>query len=98
MAAAAVILAEFSNAAGISGQLAWSEKLAAAGMTTNTAPANAGREGQPSLEIANSTAGDIFVSIGPTPDTTAGPVLLVRLSETRNVLFQSGDKVAWSAA
>ena len=38
---------EFSNAAGISGQLAWSEKLAAAGMTTNTAPANAGREGQP---------------------------------------------------
>lgn len=88
----------FSNAIGLPGRLAWSEKLTNGGTTTNSAPAaNVGQEGQPSFEISNSTAGDIFIAYGPTPDLTNGPVLLVRQGDTRNVFCRPGDRLAWAA-
>ena len=89
----------FSNPIGLTARLAWSEKMTTSGTTTNTASTPfVGRDGQPTFEIANSTAGDVLVSYGAAPNAATGTVILVRAGETRNVFAEVGDRLAWAAA
>lgn len=87
--------------AALMGPVIWSQTMAGAGTTTRAAPKRGdndfGRGGADlSFEIA--AAVDAFVAIGPAPDASVGPRLLVRAGETRNVSCDPGDKVAWAAA
>jgi len=81
------------NGASLVGTLDWSETLAAAGTTTNSAP------GQSSRMFEVSAGTDVFFAIGPNPNATTGPRFLLKGDGyPRTVLVQSGDKLAWIAA
>lgn len=72
----------------------WSQTMAAAGTTGQSAPDVAGAE--PSFELRASI--DVFVAIGPNPDATTGPRIFIPANETRNLFCTKGDFVAWVAA
>lgn len=78
------------------GRVVWSESMASAGTTTQAAPAHRDNS-DPSFEIT--PAADIFVSIGPTPDASQSPRLLLRAADgPRNVFCRPLDRVAWVLA
>jgi hypothetical protein len=83
------------------GKIAWSETQASPGTTTNVAPDNPttiGSHGTGKTAFEISASVDIWVAIGPTPDATAGPRVLVRGGTDRNLFCRPGDKLAWIAA
>lgn len=77
----------------------WSETMASAGTTSNSAPAGSQSEGDPLFYIE--TVAAIFVAVGPTPDATNGPRLYLPVKDGQGgITFYaaSGDKVAWVLA
>lgn len=87
--------------ASLLGQFVWSQTMASAGTTTRAAPTRGDNDfarGGADLCFEIAAGVDAFVAIGPTPDATAGARMLVRGGDTRNVLCDPGDKVAWVAA
>jgi hypothetical protein len=78
------------------GKLVWSEAPASGVTSTNVAPAATDIAGDAVLRI--NAAADSWVSIGKTPDATAGTRFLVRAGSDYDVYAQQGDKFQWIAA
>ena len=81
---------------------AWSQTMAAAGATAQSAPSVSGRAGSPAFEIRASI--DVYVAIGASPDASQAngsgdsARIFVPAGVTRNVFCDGGDKLAWVAA
>ena len=80
----------------ILGRQLWSQTLATAGTTANTAPASRDTEGDPIFQIAASV--DAFVAIGPNPDATNGARIFVRANTDWTAYAQQGDRLSWVPA
>ncbi|MDK4730336.1 hypothetical protein [Rhizobium phaseoli] len=78
------------------GKIAWSEAPATGVTSTNVAPASSDVAGDPIFRV--NAAADSWVSIGKTPDATAGKRFLVRSGGDYDVYAEPGDKFQWIAA
>ncbi|MBX4989558.1 hypothetical protein [Rhizobium lentis] len=78
------------------GKISWSEAPASGVTSTNAAPAATDIAGDAIFRI--NAAADSWVSIGPTPDATAGTRFLVRAGADYDVYAQQGYKLQWIAA
>ncbi|NKM86356.1 hypothetical protein GFL54_19025 [Rhizobium laguerreae] len=75
----------------------WSETMASAGTTTNTAAQQGGQEiGDVVLRVHASL--DVWVAIGSAPNASTGPREFVEANSTYDLACDPGDKLAWIAA
>lgn len=82
-----------ANGASLQGTAQWSQTMASAGTTSQSAP----NGGNMMFEVR--TSADIWFAIGPTPDATNGPRWLLAASDgPRQLLAFPGDKLAWIVA
>jgi hypothetical protein len=80
----------------ILGKIAWSEAPSTSVTSTNVAPGENSGSGQPIFRIRASA--DSWVSVGPTPDATAGKRFLVPANTDYDVYAEPNDKFQWIAA
>lgn len=73
----------------------WSQTLAIAGTTDATAP-GVKDNGDPVFHIISSV--DAFVAVGPAPNASTGPRMLVQANTPIAIYVGAGDKLAWVAA
>lgn len=81
----------------VEGELIWSQTMTSPGTSSTAAPAPNSTQGDPMISVEAADA-DVFVSIGPTPNATSGPRMLVRAGTSRQRYVKQGDYVAWVAA
>lgn len=72
----------------------WSEEPASGVATTNSAPGETGMD--PIMRIY--AAADSWISVGPNPDASSGPRLLVPALTVYDIYVSAGDKLEWVAA
>lgn len=78
------------------GRAVWSQTMASAGTTTNSAPAASDLEREPIFSLYSSA--DVYYAIGPTPDATSGTRRFLPATTAVDVFAAQGDKVAWILA
>jgi hypothetical protein len=81
----------------VAGSLAWSETVATAGTTTNTAPSSP--DASISAMVLTVTAEvDVWISLGSSPAPAANPRRRLKAGQTRSFLAPAGTRVGWAAA
>lgn len=78
------------------GRSVWSQTMASAGTTTNSAPVVSDLEREPIFSLYSSA--DIYYALGPTPDATSGTRRFLPAATAQDVFANPGDKVAWILA
>lgn len=75
----------------------WSQSPSSGTPTTQAAPGGA-ELGNPIFRVESSA--DVWVSVGPNPDASVSPRVLVRATTAQpyDIGVQPGDKLAWVAA
>lgn len=81
----------------LGGGLQWSETLAAAGSTTQTAP-SAPADNLSAIVFTLTAEVDMFVAIAATPAPGSAPRRRMKAGQTRSFLAPAGTKVGWSLA
>ena len=91
-----------ASAVQLARKASWSQTMASAGTTAAGAPSKSEIKGEPCFEVRSSA--DIYVAIGTAPDASqaAGTGdtarVFVPANETRNIICDAGDKLAWVLA
>ena len=85
-----------SSTLSLIGEVVWSHTFTTAGTTTEVAPPAREGEGDPMFQVIASA--DSYVAIGPTPNASASPRILVPANAVREFYAEAGDKLAWVAA
>lgn len=80
------------------GRPIWSETMASAATTTNTAPASDGANGLGDPIFHIRAAADSYAAIGPAPNASTGARVFVPAGEFVTVYAKMDDKLAWIAA
>lgn len=80
----------------ILGKISWSQTMASADTTTQSAPAVDDTRGDPMFQVIASA--DSYVAIGAAPNASTGARVLVLASERVEFYAEPGDKLAWVAA
>lgn len=73
----------------------WSEEPLSGVATTNAAPGSTGMD--PIMRVYSGTD-DIWVSVGPSPNASVSPRLLVPALTLYDIYVGAGDRMAWVAA
>ncbi|KAA3500818.1 hypothetical protein DXM27_16575 [Rhizobium rhizogenes] len=84
------------RAAALLQRMQWSETLSAPGATTNAAPKGRQPYGDPIFYLRSSQ--DAWVAIGPAPDASNGPRMLLAANTDFGLYVDPGDKLAWLPA
>lgn len=81
----------------VHGEPIWSQTMASAGTTTNSAPKPTEENGQAYFYVRSDA--DIYIAIGASPDASASPRYFVGASDQLPYFAaKEGDKLAWVTA